>query len=543
MDRLWPLLVLILPTLLWVQGCAYLQETARQARIAEQQKLEPRQRAYKHLLETEKFFVYGKIQGQDADLPAACKATLAVLALSDAHKKAELVDAHRCSGPGAHYGLALPEGEYALLLVCDRNQDGVYEAREILGGRSLRLGLAESPGKVLGELDIELGRGFAHQSGDFRVPVPAASALKESLFYPKGAIRALDDPLFSPQLATLGMYAPAAFMEQAGTLFYALEEDKGYKIPVALVHGAGGSPRDFRALVDRLDRRLYRFWFFYYPSGNGLAQVSELFYRIFLSGKVIPLHKTPMVIIAHSMGGLVVREALNHCAGQAPEAQVALLVTIASPLEGHPAARRAESAPLTPPAWRDVSPESEFLRGLFRRPLPRNPDYPLRSALLFACSDCGDANLGTRPIRTEGRSDGVVPLSSQLRPEALREARVIQGFSDTHAGVLGNERALQRILDLVNEVKPNLPAPVLAELLKGGYDFPLSDAYSPLQKYSIRTIGRYLDALAAGRLAPIDEFQERFMRVLHGELEPETEVEKGWMRFMKEYPERNRQRR
>jgi len=36
---------------------------------------------------------------------------------------------------------------------------------------------------------------------------------KKSLFYPAGTIRVLDDPIFDENIATLGMYDPASFME------------------------------------------------------------------------------------------------------------------------------------------------------------------------------------------------------------------------------------------------------------------------------------------------------------------------------------------
>lgn len=63
-------------------------------------------------------------------------------------------------------------------------------------------------------------------------------------------------------------------------MFYALEEDIGYKIPVIFVHGINGSPREFAEIVKYLDRRLYRPWFFYYPSGNDLGQLSEDYSRM-----------------------------------------------------------------------------------------------------------------------------------------------------------------------------------------------------------------------------------------------------------------------
>ena len=35
-------------------------------------------------------------------------------------------------------------------------------------------------------------------------------------------------------------------------------------------------------------------------------------------------------------------------------------------------------------------------------------------------------------------SDGVVALSSQLRPEAQKEAATVRGFDETHTGILAS---------------------------------------------------------------------------------------------------------
>ena len=63
-----------------------------------------------------------------------------------------------------------------------------------------------------------------------------------------------------------------------------------------------------------------------------------MFYRIFFSGKVVQDRYMPMIIIAHSMGGLIVREALNKYGNSQKENKLGLLVTIATPFGGHPAA-------------------------------------------------------------------------------------------------------------------------------------------------------------------------------------------------------------
>jgi pimeloyl-ACP methyl ester carboxylesterase len=351
----------------------------------------------------------------------------------------------------------------------------------------------------------------------------------ESLFYPKGSIRSLDDEIFSPDMATLGMYEPAAFLEEAPMMFYALEEDLAYKVPVVFVHGIDGSARNFQEIVARLDRTQYRPWFFYYPSGNDLGQLSEMFYKIFLSGKTIPLDEgMPMIIVAHSMGGLVVRDALNRYTGKKEENSTKLLITIASPLAGHPAARHSSQGPVVLPSWRDVAPESGFMKLLRRKTLPKD----LRYHLIYAYGNTSSVKLGEN-------SDGVVPLSSQLSSEAQDESTMQYGFNDSHTGILQNPQAIQRILKLIEEVRSPYPDDHLRELKKGGYKVDLGDDYPPVGKFCIQMVGRWMDALASGAIAPIHPFQAHFVQVFRGEQSPDNPVEQAWARFIKEYPDRS----
>jgi hypothetical protein len=328
-------------------------------------------------------------------------------------------------------------------------------------------------------------------------------------------------------MARLGMYEPAAFMEEAPMMFYALEEDLGYKVPVVFVHGIDGSARDFAGIVARLDRHRYRPWFFYYPSGNDLEQLGEMFYKIFLSGKTIALGQMEMVIVAHSMGGLVVREALNRLSGREGETRVARLVTLASPLGGHPAAAMASQGPVVIPSWRDVDPESTFMRNLRRKKLPAGLEYHL----LYAFGNEQTVKLGEN-------SDGVVPLSSQLCRGAQEESTIQFGFNATHTGILVDPEAIGRVLSVIESVRAPFPEEHMVELFKGGYGVPLVGDYSPLGRHCIRHIGRWLEALASGRIAPVDEQHEHFLKVIHGTATASTPVEKDWLRFIKEYPQR-----
>jgi uncharacterized alpha/beta hydrolase family protein len=509
-----------------LSGCSYLEQAAKQAHLFTLQKYAPAQRVYKHMLEGDNYFVFGKVK----NATFFNREALAVVAISNLYQKNEVVDIGHFSGDSAYYGLNLPAGDFHLLVLSDVNGDGWYDDSEVVGERTLSLDSKAVPEKVLGGFDIDLGASFsAPAAASLHLQVARPVTLAESLFYPKGSIRSLDDDIFSPDMASLGMYEPAGFLEKAPMMFYALEEDLAYKVPVVFVHGIDGSARDFKDIVASLDRTRYRPWFFYYPSGNDLGQLGEMFYKIFLSGTTIPVDADmPMIIVAHSMGGLVVRDALNRYSGKKGENSVRLLVTIASPLAGHPAARYSSQGPVVLPSWRDIAPESEFIIKLRRKKLPKDLQYHL----IYAFGNTSSVKLGEN-------SDGVVPLSSQLSSEAQDESTLQYGFNDSHTGILHNSQAIDRILKLIEGVKSPFPDDHLRELFKGGYQVDLGDDYSPIGKYCIRMVGHWMDALTSGSIAPIHPFQAHFVEVFRGRQSPDNPVEKAWARFIAEYPDRS----
>ena len=358
------------------------------------------------------------------------------------------------------------------------------------------------------------------------IPLPAGFEAEQSLFYPSGTIRSLGDPLFGENMSTLGMYDPASFLEHAPTMFYALEEDTAHKIPVVFVHGISGSPRQFEAIISRLDRDRYRPWFFYYPSGGDLDQLADFFYNLFLSGEVIPLGEMPLIVVAHSMGGIVVREAINKYKGIDTENRVELLVTIASPLGGHQAAASGEKHGLIVlPAWRDLNPENRFIQQLYRKPLPDFVDH----RLFYAYKNSDMLKLGEN-------SDGVVSLSSQLNPEAQKQARQTFGFDSGHVDILTNEQMITLLLDLMGNVNSAFSDESMAALVNGGFDVKLGDDYSPTTKHLIRYAGRYLVKLVHGRIEPMRPQQEHFILAAQGKVPATTDFEREFILFMKAYP-------
>ncbi len=508
-------------------GCAYLNQVKAQNEYKRSHRGEPKLGTAKHILQRKTFFVYGRIAGDPATPE---QRPVAVLAISSDLQTDEIVEICSVGRAGSYYGMNLPAGSYRIALASDRNENGVIEADEVEGSAPLVLAAAAFPSLVAGDIDLAPDAGTRIAVSTLPAPYPSVSSepLTESLFYPKGTIRKLSDPIFSPYMSELGMYDPAAFMEAAPLMFYTLEEDSGYKVPVIFVHGMGGSAADFETIAGRIDRSRYTPWFFHYPSGLELGRLSQLFYDIFLSGNIIPASENSYVIVAHSMGGLIARDALNRGQARPEEAKVGLLLTLASPFGGmKSAAKGVARAPLVVPAWRDLDPDSDFINGLSRQPLPGAAEH----RVVF----CG---LSDKDVTRRSGSDGIVPVSSQLSEAARAGASAIEGMRSAHAAVLSEPAAVERIADLIAAIRSPLPEEQLRLLAQGGFAFDADpDRYSPMETHLLKSFGVILRALAKGEVAPASPYQERFVAVARGGLPAETPAELGWAKFIADYPE------
>ncbi len=503
-------------------SCTYLNHVAKQSGYSSQQETDPSLQNLKHILNQQTYFVYGRIIN---DTEAVPKLPLAVVAFSDKFIHREIVDVTQVAHVNTHYGLNLPEGQYDLLLLSDFNANGNYDSSEVVGRRHIVVNQSAFKARVADNIDIMLSEPET-VSWTINLPVPVQEQLKESIFFPRGSIRSLEDPVFAPQMTQLGLYEPAAFYEIAPTMFYALEEDS-YKIPVVFVHGINGSPRQFSNIVNALDESLYKPWFFYYASGGNLNQLAKMFYEIFLSGRAVTGHLR-LIVVAHSMGGLIVREALNDYQGTETENRVALYVSIATPFGGHPSAATGEShAPLVLPAWHDLNPNGGFIQRLYRKPLDSSTNHQL----IFTYGDSDGVKFGEN-------SDGVVPLSSQLYPVAQNQSSAEYGVNASHAGVLENPEAIAHIIQTIKQVKPPYPESHLNANQAGGFDVELSSDYSKVEKYYIRTRGHYLLQLATGVLDTLDEpVLEHFVAVAQGRAEAQSPAETAWLKFVRDHPD------
>lgn len=499
-------------------GCTYLDNVSKQAKYERIQKKAPTQRNLKFMLSSQTHFVYGRILDEDNK---HSDKTIAIAAFSNKFEQNELVDKTFSTNVSTHYGLNLPDGDFEILAFADLDQNGRMDQTEVIGSLALTVSSDQEMENVLGDANMRLsGEHSIHW--DISIEIPAPTNLENSLFFPQGTIRSLDDPLFDRSNAILGMYEPGALLETSPTMFHALEEES-YKIPVIFVHGIGGSPREFATIVEQLDRDRYKPWFFYYPSGADLDQLSKLFYDIFLSGKTANSNLRPTIIVAHSMGGVVSRAALNRIKGKDKENKVDLFITISSPLGGHPAAAKGEKHGLiTLPSWRNLNPDSRFIEKLHAKPLPEGVDYNL----IYTYKDEDD-------LKSNKGDDGVVPLVNQLEPRAMAQAGTQLSIQNTHTGVLEDPIAIEHIINAINKVRGDLPEVHWNFMMMDGYDVPAEEDYTPLERYSLNMYGPYMDALANEDIHHLDiPILKQFVEVAHGNRKAKTPTETAWLKYI-----------
>lgn len=244
-------------------------------------------------------------------------------------------------------------------------------------------------------------------------------------------VAALDAPGFTIDYGRMGLWQPVSFVKEKRGGVYFLEPYDAAKIPVLLVHGAGGTPQDWRNVIERLDRSRYQIWAYYYPTGLPM-DVSAAWLNSIVSALHARYGFQQLVVAGHSMGGLVARRfiALNAQNARA-NPYIKLLVTFATPWDGVPFARLGASLGVYAiPSWRDLVPGSTFLRAVQAETLPEG----VKHHLFYGYREDGD------PFD----SDGVISVSSQRERHIERAAAGVYGFRTDHSAILDDAAVFQR---------------------------------------------------------------------------------------------------
>ena len=80
-------------------------------------------------------------------------------------------------------------------------------------------------------------------------------------------VNGLDAPGLADAFGRKGLWQPLSFVKEKRGGVYLLEAYDPKKMPVLFIHGAGGTPQDWRYFISQLDRKNYQPWVYYYPTG------------------------------------------------------------------------------------------------------------------------------------------------------------------------------------------------------------------------------------------------------------------------------------
>lgn len=343
-------------------------------------------------------------------------------------------------------------GTYGLAAFEDRNGDRVYQPGESALRVDERRLIQCQPGTVMHDIALVIPEG-----GRLRVEGPLdIGALEGRSIHDQmrvsllslmvnGDVVTLDDPRFARENANKGLWQPFDFLFDVHAGLYFLGPYDANKVPVLFVHGITGTPTDFRFLIEHLDQRKFQPWVFYYPSGGHLDYVADVLNQL-VTQQQARLGFRRLLVVAHSMGGLVARAFVLKHHASSTHADMPLFVSLSSPWGGHAGAELGvKHAPAVVRSWYDMAPDSPFLRSIFFQ--GEGPDAPrrglpdsLRHHLLFG-------------FTASESGDGVVSLASQLRPEAQDDATRLHGFTTTHTGILKMPEVSQRLNRLLDEAR------------------------------------------------------------------------------------------
>jgi pimeloyl-ACP methyl ester carboxylesterase len=424
----------VLAAAVHVSGCSYIEMVQRHRRLRDAFEKQPRLGLVQELAPEQSLQIIGGLQSDpDRDEP------LAIIALSQQYARNEIVAWRMVPGSVGYYSMLLPEGQYDLLVLADLNRDGVFGNDEVVGRTPPDASFAVNPVLAVDGFTLDgpvLRLDYDHPAVE-DLPLPIKVAVTNQV------VASLDDEFFDPGYGVMGLYNPSKFLEHTQGYFFGLEPLDVEKTQVLFIHGANGTPRDWKFLVDAIDRSRFQPWFFYYPSGLPLDRTGAILAQ-FIQRAATRFEIERVVVVAHSMGGLVARSALHRLAAPRAPAYLKMYISLSTPYGGHDAARAAAAhAPEVVPSWQDLVPGSLYLRTVAAAPLPA--DLPF--FLVFGYGNPSRLQYG--PI-----TDGVVTLRSELDLPVQLQATRSYGFDASHTGILEDAAVRDLFNQLITPAAP-----------------------------------------------------------------------------------------
>lgn len=350
-----------------------------------------------------------------------------VFLLKNSVSTIDIIDYYPVNNDGSYLFYGQP-GDYYIASFVDQSADGKYQHGEpadfLKHGDML-------PRKIYFNENTTVNLSITAPLS-YEQPAPLSEKLPTSVTK-VGKIASLDDSKFSSENAGLGLWQPYAFFDKGNSGLYMLQAYDPNKTPIIFIHGINGTPTQFTKIINSLDHQHFQPWVLYYPSGIRLDIVSDYFLKGI--NELAQQHGfTNIDIVAHSLGGLVLRSFVQKNALTQNTLKINTAVTINSPLLGMSmAAKGVKNSPIVIPVWRDLAPNSRFIALLHEQPWPKDIPY----YLFFSYLDDEDG-------------DGVVPLSKQLSPALQNEADKIMGFNAEHSQALDKGEVIKQLNKVLN---------------------------------------------------------------------------------------------
>ena len=340
----------------------------------------------------------------------------------------------RLSQSGSFY-LPVPSGMYYLAAFQDSNENEIYDPNEDCAQFGAPDLINAARDHFVSGLNLELGP-------DKNNAVPPLHKIKihkkEIINQDVAGKTVLPSVLYNRSTHVgFGTVKPYYFLKKMGANIWFFEPYDPGKIPILFIHGAGGSPANWKFFLENLDRSVYQPWFFYYPSGLALEFSAKI-----LALKIQELKSKyqfeQLTIMAHSMGALVTRSLLIRSPKSFP--YINLFISLSAPWGGVESAKiGAQKSPVKVASWRDIATDSYFISSLYAHRLPATVSH----YLLFGYQD------KQKSLHPNG--DGVVTLKSMLDRRAQIEAKQVYGFNENHASILKSQDTFAFIKKIVRQ--------------------------------------------------------------------------------------------
>jgi len=418
--------------LLGTAGCSYLKWKHEKQVARAQRRAHPTLVLDKEIAPEDCFVVTGRgVAPPDGHLDPF------LVAAYDRGGTHELVGSHEVVYPDGTYGILLPNGEYDLLFFTDIDRDGFYETEEVAGRTPADAPVVVGPKASRDGVTVVAGDIVV----DRRHPTPGSAALRVATARKPFVVESVNDPIFAPEFGEMGVYQPNRFVARTQNWFFSIGEPKLSKPQIVLVHGINGTPRDFATLIEGIDRKRYQVWLFYYPTGLSLDKLGIILARVVqLLADEAQSPDFRVAIVAHSMGGLVGRRAVNELCHAGKPPYLRAFASFDTPYGGiDQVVGAVKSGRELVPSWKDIAAGSKFLTRLHEATLPS--DLPFH--LFFGWGN----HTGHGPTVA---GDGTISLASQLAPRAQEAATEVSGYPATHVGVLSDPAALEALSRLLD---------------------------------------------------------------------------------------------